>query len=272
MVAGQADGVPAACIRMTSRRTFGVSGPRSHVVADEDRAPPVRVTVLGVAELREQRDELVVAAVDVADDVERARSARRSAHSGARTISTSSSGLTTCVKRKPSFCRWRSERRRSRVWRRMTCGPKARSGRVALRAWHVASGVSRTIAAANRSCSRAIRTSAARDSCWTLVASMTVSRPRASRRDVISCSTANASLVASWSLGSSATSARQKSELTLRRQEMAGRERALAGAGGADQHDEAGIAQLDLHRSNTAICVGGPASGSSGPTGTKRAA
>jgi hypothetical protein len=48
------------------------------------------------------------------------------------------------------------------------------------------------------------------------------------------------------------------------------RERALAGPAGSDQHDEAGIGQLDPHRSNTPICVGGPTSGSSGPIGKKR--
>jgi hypothetical protein len=47
-------------------------------------------------------------------------------------------------------------------------------------------------------------------------------------------------------------------------------ERALAGAARADQYDEAGLGELDPHRSNTAICVGGPTSGSSGPTGRKR--
>ena len=41
-------------------------------------------------------------------------------------------------------------------------------------------------------------------------------------------------------------------------------ERALARAGRADQHHEAGIREVDLHRSNTAICVGGPTTASSG--------
>ncbi len=48
----------------------------------------------------------------------------------------------------------------------------------------------------------------------TLVASTTVSRPRASRRATIRCSTSNASSDAAWSAGSSATSARHASEET----------------------------------------------------------
>ena len=56
----------------------------------------------------------------------------------------------------------------------------------------------------------------------------------------------------------------------LGREEVRCRERALAGAGGADQHDQTGVRKLDLHRSNTASWVGGPTTASSGPTGRKR--
>jgi hypothetical protein len=52
--------------------------------------------------------------------------------------------------------------------------------------------------------------------------------------------------------------------------EVLARERALPGSGRSDEHDEAGIGQVDPHRVNTAICVGAPTFGSSGPTGRKR--
>jgi hypothetical protein len=58
----------------------------------------------------------------------------------------------------------------------------------------------------------------------------------------------------------------------LGRREVPARERALARPGRADQHDEAGIGQIDPHRPNNAICVGGPTSGASGPTGRYRTA
>jgi hypothetical protein len=56
----------------------------------------------------------------------------------------------------------------------------------------------------------------------------------------------------------------------LRRQEVPGRERRLAGARGPDKDDERQLGEGELHRANTAICVGGPTSGSSSPTGRKR--
>lgn len=58
----------------------------------------------------------------------------------------------------------------------------------------------------------------------------------------------------------------------LGRREALARERALTRARGTDQHDKAGIRKLEPHRLNTAICVGGPTSGSSGPTGRWRTA
>jgi hypothetical protein len=62
----------------------------------------------------------------------------------------------------------------------------------------------------------------------------------------------------------------------LRRPEVGGPEGGLPGAGHPDQHDQAqlGNCQLTGHEAtalpNTAICVGGPVSGSSGPTGRYR--
>lgn len=54
----------------------------------------------------------------------------------------------------------------------------------------------------------------------------------------------------------------------FRRLEVLARERRLPGAGGADQRDERKLGNLDLHRVNTPICVGGPTSASSVPTGS----
>ena len=56
----------------------------------------------------------------------------------------------------------------------------------------------------------------------------------------------------------------------LGRREVRASERALAAARRPDQHDEARIGKVDPHRLNTAICVGGPTSASSGPTGRNR--
>ena len=58
----------------------------------------------------------------------------------------------------------------------------------------------------------------------------------------------------------------------LRRGEMRAGERALAAARGPDQDHEARVGKVDPQRRNTAICVGGPTSASSGPTGRKRTA
>ena len=75
----------------------------------------------------------------------------------------------------------RSDRRSASDWRRMTWGPKARSVRVSLRSRQIRSGMLSTIATGMVWCSRASRTSDARASRWTLVASITVSKPRFSR-------------------------------------------------------------------------------------------
>ena len=60
-------------------------------------------------------------------------------------------------------------------------------------------------------------------------------------------------------------------ELARKREEVARRERGLAGARGTDENDQAKFGDLDrlvrVHRVNTAICVGAPTSSSSLPTG-----
>ena len=150
-------------------------------VADEDRLASVRVAIDGtgvqpgalaslddlVPERREQRLQLVGAAVDVADDVERAvdvllvvpeRLARRS-----RRRSTSS-GLSTQTWRKPSRPSPLIERLRSSRWRRRTCGPNWRSGRSRLRSSQIRSGMSSTIATGSTWYRRASATSGLRAS------------------------------------------------------------------------------------------------------------
>ena len=60
----------------------------------------------------------------------------------------------------------------------------------------------------------------------------------------------------------------------LGRLEMPVRERRLAGAGGADQHDQAEVGDGDPHgppRSKIAICDGAPSASSASPTGSIRA-
>ena len=71
-----------------------------------------------------------------------------------------------------------------------------------------------TIATGRQSCSRARPTSDLRAWGCTLVASMTVRRPARRRVDAMKFRRAKASGVAAWSLGSSATMARQASEDT----------------------------------------------------------
>ena len=177
---------------------------------------------------------------------------RRSTSSGRRSTWTSGS---------PRARRPRSERRSSRRWRRMTCGPNSRSGAVALRSWQIASGMSSTIATGRTWCSRASATSGARASGCTLVASITVSRPRAQARAGDRRAAARTRpRCAVWSFASSATSAAAGvGRQDLGRQEVRGARTSLARAAGADQHDEAQLGNRDRRSSlgNTAICVGG---------------
>ena len=90
MVAREQSAVPSATIPMTRRSTAGVAGPRSTRSPRKSARRPSGWRAVSpsasdlVAELRQQFDQLGVAAVDVADDVERAVSVRRSFHSGSR--------------------------------------------------------------------------------------------------------------------------------------------------------------------------------------------
>src|ERR1700722_10073568 len=94
----------------------------------------------------------------------------------------------------------------------MTCGPNERSARPLLRSWQRDSGIFSTTATGSTSCSRASSTRGFRASACTLVASITVSNPRARRFPTTYLSTSNASPVASWLFSSLLTSPRQKSE------------------------------------------------------------
>ena len=125
---------------------------------------------------------------------------------------TSSGDSMTKTWRKPSFRRPRSDRRSCDDWLRTTCGPKSRSGRSRFRSWQTRSGKFKTTATGRQWYCRASSTSGLRASGWTLVASMTVSRPRASRLPVMKRRTSKASLVMAWSFSSSETIPRQKSE------------------------------------------------------------
>ena len=154
----------------------------------------------------------------------------------------------------------------------MTCSPKSRSGRVALRAMaHARSGRSSTIATANRSCSRAIRISAARASLLDVggVDHRQPPAPQPPAGDLVQ----DGERVLGRALVVRVVGHQPAAE--VRRDDLGGQEvlrgeRPLAGARGADQHHQARLRKLDPHRSNTAICVGGPTSASSGPTGRNR--
>src|SRR5271157_114969 len=94
----------------------------------------------------------------------------------------------------------------------MTCGPKSRSALWLLRSKQSFSGRSRTIATGRQWYCRANSTSGLRASGWTFVASITVSRPSASRFPAMNWSTSNAWFVTVWSFSLSLTIPRQASE------------------------------------------------------------
>ena len=171
-----------------------------------------------VAELAEQLAQLVAAAVDVADDVERpvlARCGRSRAAARSIVAASTSSGVeSTKTWRKPSRSRPRSDRRSCCACWRTTCGPKSRSGAaaVALLADLLRAGRGRWRRAGSGTRGPAA-TSGLRASGCTLVASTTVSRPAARRLrgDEVQHleGVARSPL---WSFSSSATSPRQKSD------------------------------------------------------------
>ena len=281
VVAGDAERVPGADHAHDQPQHAGVSGPRSTRSPTNTAVPPVgvarplgpRVGIDVVARARPSSStELVAAAVDVADDVERPGRRARSLYSRARGRSSAAVDLLDAAQdvhlaeALPRSAR--ASGAAGRAGARTTCGPKSRSGRAALRSGHTRSGTSSTIATGSTSCSRASATSGLRASGCTLVASTTVSRPAAeplARR----CSAARRTraVVAVWSFSSSATSPRQKSEeITSVGRKCRRGERRLARARRrrrARPGDSSGMATMRRHRVNTAICVGGPDLGSS---------
>src|SRR5262245_40799557 len=77
VITGNAQGSAAHDHRVHQPQDIGRSRPTIHEVTDEDRAAPLRwnngaCPVRAIAELGEQRLQLVAAAVHIADDVERA--------------------------------------------------------------------------------------------------------------------------------------------------------------------------------------------------------
>jgi hypothetical protein len=114
---------------------------------------------------REQRLELVGAAVHVADDVERSLVMPRLDASGSRrsaTASTSSGVRSTTTRRNPSRPSSGSVCSSCSRCRRTTSAPSGRRARAAARSTQTASGRSRTSAIAGRSCRRANPSSGAR--------------------------------------------------------------------------------------------------------------
>ena len=193
-------------------------------------------------------------------------SSRRSFQSGTRSTvaaSTSSGVSITKMCRKPSL---RETARTTAAVATSGCGRRAgRSpGRCdrRFRSWQTRSGRSSTIATGRQWYCRASSTSGLRASGWTLVASTTVSRPRASRLPAMKRSTSKASLVTAWSFSSSldhrpASVGRED----LGRQEMLARERALARAAGADQDDEAELGiSICIDENSSYVCRAGRAS------------
>ena len=192
-------------------------------------------------------------------------SSRRSVHSGCahdrRPPSTSSSERRTWTWRKPSRCRPRSERRSSRALAAddVRAEVAVRPRRVALAGRAPRAGRARSRPANSRARARA-RRSGLRASGWTLVASTTVSRPRASRlrRDEVQ----DLERVVGRRLVVLVVGDQRRGRSRTRSPRSAGsaaRERATCRSRrrrSARRGESSGISSI-LIASNTAICVGG---------------
>ena len=267
---GTQSAVPAATMSMTdAQRRPGMSRPRSTRSPRKTAFRPGGMRVARrpwpsprrrdrVAEPAEQRVQLVAAAVDVADDVERAVLVRAVVPERLRarssTASTSSGASRTKTWRKPSRFRRRSERRSLRllaaddVRAEGAVGPRRGSAR-----GRASRAGSSTMATGRQWYSRARATSGLRASGCTLVASTTVSRPRPAACAAMKCSTSKASLVAAWSFSSSRHEpAAGVGREDLGRLEVLAGERGLARARGADQDDEGQLGDGDLHAGDPA--------------------
>ena len=200
-------------------------------------------------------------------------SSRRSFHSLRRWIVAASIASTEsrmCTRENPSRFIPRSPRLSWLYCCLTTRIPKSRSGRDSLRSPATLVGTLRTIATARQSCSRARWTRLLRASAWTLVASTTVRRPRASRfpRDVAQHVEGVARRVLVVLVVGDQT-ATEVGRHHLRGQEVLARERRLAGPRHTDEHHETQLGDIQCgHRVNTPICVGAPTSASTVPTGS----
>ena len=208
------------------------------------QAPLALAAVDGVAELAEQRVELVAAAVHVADDVERAvlvppvvperlaldrRPPRPPPASRARRRGGSPRAAGRAASGASCWLCWR-----------MTCGPKSRSGRVAVALLAEPSPAGRR---RSRPASSGTRAPARPAACAPPAARSSRRRRSAGRRPAacaaMKCSTSKASSVAAWSFSSSRDeAAAEVGREDLGRLEVLAREGRLAGARRADQHDE----------------------------------
>ena len=226
-------------------------------VADEDRlaalrggrrpAPPVgdRASAVDdlVAELLEQLLQLVAAAVDVADDVERAvlvACGRSTAASRSIVAASTSSGeSSTKTWRKPSRCRPAQRPAQLRALLADDVRAEVAVGPAAVPLLAEPLGQVRARSATGRQWySRASSTSGLRASGCTLVASMTVSRPSASRLAATKCSTSKASFVAAWSFSSSRPGRGRRRTTAPRSAGSACGRTCSCRSRGADQDDE----------------------------------
>ena len=129
------------------------------------------------------------------------------------TAFTSSSFRSRWRRRNPSSSIRASERCKSSACRRVTCGPNGRSAsRCWFRSWQNSAVKSNTTATGCAWYLRAASRNGLRLSGRTLVASMTVSFPAASRFPHTRCSSSNASSDAAWFISSSLSIPRKKSD------------------------------------------------------------
>ena len=176
---------------ITSRSTLGRVRPAIDQVAEEDRGAARRVlaphSVDLVAERREQRRRSSSKQPWTSPMMSNGPcSSRRSFHSGWRVDLDGLDLLGGLAGRRRAEALALQTAQRALAAASAgggsTCGPKSRSGRAALRSWQTSlRQVEHDRDRQNRSCSRRARPAACAPRGWTLVASTTVSRPRASR-------------------------------------------------------------------------------------------
>ena len=270
---GMHSATPDATISSPSRSTAGDAGPAVDEVAEEDRpgdrrdVPRRRPSYVDLpAERAQQLDELVVAAVDVADDVERAgRSSRWSVHSCSR-IDLGTVDLVDAAQHEHLAEALALQAARSSA-AALSAGGGSREhrtpgpGRDALRSRHTSGGTSSTIAYRRaRGVRLASCTSGLRASGCTFVASITV-EPTGLRGAWRRWCAARRTRPW-WPTGRS----RRRSPACDRSPTRSPRSAGSAVHANVDLPDpdtptsttSAQLGNGDLHRENTAICVGCP--------------